>query len=253
MKNKVIVIILLSIGSLIFSDSSIESTKGKFNSTLSGKSATGTFEFNLVPQINGFKFIQKNTLYESETLFDKDYKFKSIKRIIVGVDPVNEDYYFAELSKNKKELFITYKLKGQTTETKKLKVRENFRIFNNLYITLQNDLKGGEDDFEALLIFPEMASSYKASFKFYKTKNVLENNSAYKNIPNFFSLGSDFNKEVIVCQVGLTGIPGKFYPHKFSFIFENSDEYRFLGYWGGDPEFPNYYLTTVKGEDDGIN
>lgn len=248
--NYKVLIILLTLSTMLFSNTENRSIQGQYETVIPGEELNGTFELEIKSDNNEILFSSRSDLSQSESTFNKNNQFKSMYRKVStdkfysDDNPQVEDYFFAKLSDNKKELIIDYELKGKKTESKKVKVKKDFRIFNNLFYTLGKNVKNGAKDFKSFLVFPESASGYKASFKFYRTKNIGKKASEiYKNTPDFFLEGSKFAEEVIVCEVGLTGMAGKFFPHKFNFIFEASGDYNYLGYWGGHPDGPSFELT----------
>lgn len=248
MRTKKLVMALLASTCLLVADPVI----GRYKSIIPGSQVSGKFEFKILEDINGFKFKHMSNTSKSEALYDKNKNFISMYRELYQSDNfniiglLNQDYFNAKLSTNKKELLINYELKGKKLKSKKIKLKEDYKIFDNLFFTLQNDLQHGVKDFESFLIFPESGSGYKASFNFYKTRTLLEKTPWYNNVPDFFTRGSTFKEDVVVCEVGLLGMAGKFFPHKFNFVFQNGGDYEFIGYWGGNPKTPNYYISDNK-------
>ena len=252
MRINILIVTLLVSTALLVANPKTKITEGQYRSSIPDNSISGGFEFSQAEDVNGYTFKMASNIDYSEAFFDKNMNFRSMNRTLYKNSNFNiikllkQDYFDVSISKNGKELIINYELEGKKIKTKKVKIKGDYRIFDNLFFTLQKDLQIGVKDFESFIIFPENATGYKASFAFYKTKNLLEKSPQYKNAPEFFVAGSEFNKDVIVCEVGLMGIASKFFPHKFSFVFENGIDYKFLGYWGGNPETPNYYIADNK-------
>lgn len=241
MKFKILTL-LLCLSTILLGEPSSKTLRGEYESLLPEGKVSGTFIFDLKVG-NETVFTQKSDIIESTSHFDSKSRFISMTRELKGIKGVNEDFFKATLSANSKVVDIEYSLDGEKVDNKRIKTKGDFRIFNNLYFTLQRDLKREGKDFNTLLIFPENGTSYKASFKFYKTRMIVKEDTPYRDIPDFFLKGTIFPKEVNLCEVSLIGIPGKFFPYKFSFIFDDSEEKSFLGYWGGHPDNPNYFLV----------
>ncbi len=246
--NILIITFLISV-TLLVANTKTQEITGKYLTIGPDGSVSGNFKFITSERGNEINFQSLFGNSKSEVTFDNNMNFKTYTEKyhdtadLKLVELIGRDYTHAELSKNGKEINFNSELNGKKLKREKVKIKGNFKIFNNLFLTLQKDLQNGAKDFESFLIFPESASGYKASFDFYKSQNLLTKTPGYKNAPKFFVVGSKFEKEVIVCEVGLMGIAGKFFPHKFSFVFENGGYYDFLGYWGGNPETPNYYIA----------
>lgn len=234
-------IIFIGINLCLYSQTE-SSISGKYQCNLPGNKSNGNFKFN-IKNADKITFNQKTQLSEAESRFDKNFRFLSMSRKYSETHLSITDSEIDEfkVTLDKKSLLINFITEGKISKSKKVKIKgDNFRVFDNLFLTLQRDLKNRKGDFNSFLIFPDAASGYKASFKFYKSKNI--NTDSY-SIPGFFKESTNFDTEVIICEVGLLGMAGKFFPYKFNFIFNNSKEYEFLGYWGGHPETPNYYIA----------
>ncbi len=240
MNLKRYLLILLLINCVLIFTSPALNIKGISDTSIPGAKISSVFELKS-NTINGETlYINENAIGRDVSSFDSNMMFKSmtIKRFRNDefniIEVFKHDYLEIIYTTNKKSLLITQSLDGKEVSSKKVKVKGDFKIFNNLFFTLRTSLQKGEKDFESFLIFPESSSGYKASFK------------QYKNYTEFYGLGSKYSDDVVVYEVGLLGIASKFFPHKFYFAFTDDENYNFVAYWGGNPETPNKYLAYIK-------
>lgn len=213
-----------------------------------------TFIYKTENKKEAKQFLFDNSLSVTQSKFDNSMKLiemssriKSNRKMDI-VDALNYDSYEIEFDKKRKYLTFNYKLNGNKTESKKVKVKKGFKVFDNLFYTLKESIKRGDGSFESLLIFPERGDAYRASFTQYRTKSIKKGTIKYTNIPDDFLEATNFTNEVVVYEVGLLGIASKFYPHKFNFVFSADKGNKFLAYWGGAPEDANYYYSYDKGD-----
>lgn len=183
---------------------------------------------------------EQSDQYLCETVLSNNLKIKRITYTIKEKETMDNFEYnkiVTEYSKDNNFIIKKFYLNDkQTSKEYKIRYDNNTILFDTSYIVLQACLIKGIKNFNLQMLFGSQTDKHSGNIKLIQTNNLLELSPEYKNPPDFFKQRSIFKDKVNVFIFKLTGIAGSFYKHKLYFAFDSVPPYKFIAYWGGDPD-----------------
>ncbi|MBW2061817.1 MAG: hypothetical protein JRI95_09680 [Deltaproteobacteria bacterium] len=210
----------------------------KFNAIAKTDPESGEVEFEFISYIYELRATMDQALRIKECVFtakDKD----AIKRL-------KHDKRVSRLvTESKDQMRIEFFLEGEKVKEKEVGYDYLTLDLAMAHITAQALLLKGIKEFNCDVILEDKAWKLNVDFKLIRTRNVQELAPQY-DYPEKLKERWKSKEEYLVYEVRVTGAIGFFYRHKYYLVFTAEKPYHFVAYWGGDPNWVEFFFVDKK-------